>query len=171
MPEGTKHIRYMQLHVLFCGLVQNIPLTLCVSTYNICEAPHLRVRVRSENQAGPHDGEKCCSPIIISTETTVFSTLNEWLALVSGEPFICSNTKVATLFSNRWSCFPIGDPTGTNIKLIKNHRLATLLLLQIAGSPDINASHSSSVEQDGSLRWNVQSRWNLLDQIWRFCTF
>ena len=32
------------------------------------------------------------------------------------------------------------------------NKLATLLLLRIVASPDTNASHSSSVDKDGSLR-------------------
>ena len=51
----------------------------------------------------------------------------------------------------------------------QNHRLgnnlATQLLLRKAASLEINASHSSSVEKDGSLRWNVHSKCKLLDQI------
>ena len=39
------------------------------------------------------------------------------------------------------------------------NKLATLLLLQIVASPDTNASHSSSVDKDGSFRWNVHSKW------------
>ena len=44
----------------------------------------------------------------------------------------------------------------------QNHRLgnnlATQLLLKKAASLEFNASHSSSVEKDGSLRWNVRTQ-------------
>ena len=84
-------------------------------------------------------------------------------------------------------CFPVGDfgPIGTrnSSKMWVNWYcpsslfmvLPLLFLISIASfihllylsssSPDINASHSSTVEKDGSLRWNVHSKWKLLDQI------
>ena len=47
------------------------------------------------------------------------------------------------------------------------NNLATQLLLKKVVSLEINASLSSSVEKDGSLRWNVHSKCKLLDQIQR----
>ena len=48
--------------------------------------------------------------------------------------------------------------------MVKN-KLAALLMLRKNTVPDINASHSSSVEKDGIRSQNVQSKGNLLDQI------
>ncbi len=95
-----------------------------------------------------------------------FSTLDEWLAMRTGNTARCSNSWVASINSltflmNFWWRLD-QNPQENN--------LATQLLLHLAVFPVLIASHSSSVKKDGSLHQNVHSKWNFRISIKNFIT-